>query len=84
MTCIRLLRLVIALRESERRQTGSDRSLISSWSQDGRCRDGSEEDDRAEEGHRAQASNTQEGHCAEAYDAQDRGKGRLRTEAYGA
>jgi tripartite-type tricarboxylate transporter receptor subunit TctC len=36
-------------------------SLISSWSQDGRCRDGSEEDDRAEEGNRAQARDTQEG-----------------------
>ena len=69
----------------EREKTdGIGSSLISSWSQDGRCRDGSEEDDRAEEGNRAQARNTQEGHCAEAYGAQDRGKGRLRTEAYGA
>jgi hypothetical protein len=58
--------------------------LISSWSQDGRCRDGSEEDDRAEEGNRAQARNTQEGDCAQAYGAQDRGKGRLRSEAHGA
>jgi hypothetical protein len=83
VTCIRLLRLVIASRENETRQTGSDLSLISSWSQDGRCRDGSEEDDRAEED-RAQARNTQEGHCAEANGAQDSGEVRLRTEAYGA